>query len=104
MQIINTEAIVGQQDLRLTAYAKGARPLQEEARWRVILKRDFYDFQCRFYVERWDGEKWREAYTALDHSGLRIMGHSTSEPVYRWRADAEADALDLLNKAVRLVG
>lgn len=103
MEILHTEAINGTQDLRLTAYAKSRRPARSEVRWRVVLRRDFYDFQCSFRVERWDGQKWREAYTVTDQSSLRIMKHSSQAPVSQWRKDAEADALDLLVKAESLV-
>ena len=103
MEILHSEAAQRDNALRLTAYAKSSPRANVGVRWRAVLRRDFYEHQCSFRVERWEAGEWREAYTVIDPSGLRIMGHSTREPVGEWRGDAEADALDLLSRAESLI-
>jgi len=98
METLYAQAAKKSQSLEYVEYAEHAGQ-----RWRARFKRDFYEKQSFGVAERWDGSQWREV-LSCSPSRLKLGGHSTSQEVVYWEADAALDAEYLITMAAMVVG
>lgn len=72
-------------------------------RLRVMIRRNAYDHQSSATVELWTPTGWTNVLTHHDITTLRIGKHSYTTRSEAWKADAQADALNLLAAAAVIV-
>jgi hypothetical protein len=98
MDITYKQAEKGKQSLDFTLYADHAG-----SKWRVVLERDFYDFQSKGSADRWDGTKWQQVFKCSPMR-LKLGGYSTSTAPHFWEADATLDAEYMIGMAAMVIG